>query len=339
MIDNKVLSSTFRLAAGRDFSTSGLWSALAVRVAEDPDILDIAQFANAEAFPPYLLMTAVHSLVLENSDCELARFFPTVSRQPVPGSDPYPAFKAFVLGAREKILPIIQSAYVNKTVLKRSACLRALLADVANRKGWDRVHLVDVGCGAGLNLFLDHWRMTYGNLGDVGPADSTIRFAIELRADSSPPLGELPEILTRTGIDFNCFDLADAAQERWLLGCFFPDHPDLFDLTKRALAVLRREPPRFVTGNAEIELSKTLGELPGNDPVVVMHSLTLFQMSPKQKQSVSQAIRQACLVRPVARIGMEILGDKTTLIIADPDEPDPQTVGEADFDAAWMRWY
>ena len=339
MIDNAILSSTFRLAARRDFSTSVLWSSLAARIADDPDILEVAQFANAEAFPPYLLMAAVHSLVLKTSDCELARFFPTVSRRPMPSSDPYPAFKAFVLRAREQIASIIQSAHVNKTVLKRSACLRALLVEVANRKGWDRVHLVDVGCGAGLNLFLDHWRMTYGGLGDVGPADSTIRFAIELRTGSPLPLGDLPEILTRTGIDLDRFDLADEAQERWLLGCLFPDHPDTFDLTKQALAVLRRQPPRFVTGNAEIKLSKILGELPGNEPVVVMHSMALFQMSPEQKRSMGQAIRQTCLVRPIARIGMEILGDKTTLTLADPIEANPMTVGEADDDAAWMRWY
>lgn len=338
MSDTDLFASMFRLAAKRHFISSDLCSALSARIAEDSAILDIARTANPGAFPPYLLMAAVHSLVLDDPSCELARFFPTVSNRPVPGEDPFPAFKAFVVENCGPIEAIICSAHVNKTVLKRSACLRALLVEVANRKGWDRIHLVDVGCGAGLNLLLDQWRMTYGRLGSVGPEESLVQFSIEVRSGVLP-LGELPAILSRTGVDLNRFDLECPAQERWLLGCLFPDHLDTFDLTKLALAVLRQQPPRFVTGNAEVELSNVLQGLPGIEPVVVMHSMAFFQMSPEQKRSIWQAIRQACLTRPVVRIGMEILGDKTTLTIADPNEADPLTVGEADDDAAWMRWY
>jgi hypothetical protein len=339
MIDSAMLSETFRLAAKRHFSASDLWSSLAMRIAEDPDVLNVARVANPKAFPPYLLMTAVHRLVLAEPDCELAQFFPTVSTQPPPSSNPYPVFKAFVLGARKQITTLIQSANVNKTIVKRSACLRALLVDVANKKGWDRVHLVDIGCGAGLNLFLDNWRITYRGLGEVGPSDSGVHFSIEVRDGSPPPLGELPRLLTRTGIDLDRFDLEDAAQEQWLLGSLFPDHPDIFDLTKRALDVLRLQPPNFVTGNAGDELAQVLIELPGNEPVVVMHSMALFQMSPKQKQSVHQALRQAGQMRPVAKIGMEIVGSQTRLIAASLDDAEPLAAGEADDDAAWMRWY
>jgi hypothetical protein len=337
MSDTDIVSGMFRLAAKRHFISSELCSALSMRVAEDSAILDIARTANPGAFPPYLLMAAVHSLVLADPSCGLARFFPTVSGHSVPGEDIFPAFKAFVLENRAPIEAIIRSAHVNKTVLKRSACLRALLVDVAHAKGWKQAHLVDVGCGAGLNLLLDQWRIIYEGVGTVGPEDSPVRFSIEVR-DGDPPLGEMPEILSRTGVDLDGFDLADEAQERWLLGSLFPDQPDVFDLTKKALSVLRKTPPQFVTGGAETELFQTLENLPGDAPVFVMHSMAIYQMRPEHKAAVNRAIQSAGQKRPVVRIGMEILGNKTTLIITE-SAAGQRAVGEADDDAFWMGWY
>jgi hypothetical protein len=338
MIDLDILSGSFHLAAKREFQSSRLWSMLSERIAEDPDALAVARFSNPEAFPPYLLMSAVHSLLLEDPACPLARFFPTVSRRPAPDEDPYPLFKDFVIGSREKIELAIHSAHVNKTVVKRSACLRALLVTTAREKSWERVHLVDVGCGVGLNLLLDHWQIAYGGGGEVGPADASVRFSIEIRGGIPPPLGGLPVICTRTGIDLDRLDMKDAAQERWILGSLFPDHSDIFDLTKKAINVVRAEPPNFVIGNAGTELPTLLAALPESDPVVIMHSLALFQMTPECKRSVNQAIQRASQLRPVMRIGMEILGNTTALIIADPREGSSRVVGEADYDACWMRW-
>lgn len=337
MINADILSGMFRLASTRHFISSDLCSSLSMRIAEDAAILDVAGHSNPGTFPPYLLMAAVHSLVLANPSCALARFFPTVSGHSVPGKDVFPAFKAFVLENCGPIEAIIRSAHVNKTVLKRSACLRALLVDVTHKKGWEQVHLVDVGCGAGLNLLLDQWRITYEGRGAVGTEDAPVRFSIEVR-DGDPPRGGMPEIISRTGIDLNGFDLADEAQERWLLGSLFPDQPAVFDLTKKALSVLRKAPPQFVTGGAETELFQTLENLPGNAPVVVMHSMALYQMRPEHKAAVNRAIQSAGQKRPVVRIGMEILGDKTTLIIAE-STAGQRAVGEADDDAAWMSWY
>jgi len=338
MIDASIASGMFRLAANRHFISSDLCSALSMKTADDPDILEIARRSNPGAFPPYLLMAAVHALVLEDPSCELARFFPTVSGLPVPADDPFPSFKKFVLENRGSIESIIRSAHVNKTVLKRSACLRALLVDVACKNGWNRVHLVDVGCGAGLNLLLDQWRMTYGAHGTVGPEDSPVQFSIAVR-DGVPPLSEIPEILTRTGIDLNRFDLNDPAQERWLQGCLFPDQPEIFKLTKTALGVLREMPPRFMDGGAETELFQTLENLPGEEPVIVMHSMAVFQMRPEHKAAMNRAIQQTAETRPVVRIGMEITGNKTSLIRTDAGGVNQQAAGEADDDASWMSWY
>lgn len=339
MIDYEMVAGTFRLAAKKHFVTSNLWSSIAARIAEDPDVLAIAQESTPGAFPPFLLLAAVHSLVLADPGCKLAKFFPTVSRDPIPDSDPYPVFKDFALGACKQISSIIQSAHVNKTVVKRSACLRALLVNVARKNRWDQVHIIDFGCSAGLNLLLDHWRITYGDFGTEGPQTATVHFSIEMRGGDYLPSGELPVILSRSGIDIDRFDLTNESHERWLLGNLFPDHTEIFELTKQAFSVLRSYPPRYVTGNAKYALAKILAKLPESEPVVVMNSFVLPSLSSDQRKSFHQTLHQARKFRPIARISMEILGNNAALMIDDLDGEGYTRVGESDDDATWMCWY
>ena len=316
---------------------SDLCSYLSARSAESPSILDVAASSNPDAFAPYLLIAAVHSLVMTDPGCDLARFFPTVSGLPVPNEDAFPTFEQFILNNRDAIERLICSANVNKTVLRRSACLRAMLIEVVRRYGWQQVHLVDIGCSAGLNLLFDQWRISYGSLGEVGPDDSSVRFSIDVRI-GSPPLGDAPQILSRTGIDLNRFVPGDPADEQWLLGFIFPDHPDVFRLTQAALDSLRKNQPRFVIGNASTELARVLEELPRDEPVVVMHSMTLHQMKPEHKSGVYRAIAECGKDKPIARIGMEMHGAQTALLLAGPGDAEPQVIGAANDDASWMHW-
>ena len=339
LIRSEMVAGTFRMAAKRHFASSDLCSSIALRIAEDAEVLEVAGLANPGQFPPYLMLAAVHSLLLKNTDVVLAQFFPSVSGKPVPKIDPYPAFRDFVLGARDQITELIRTAHVNKSVLKRSACLRALLVKIATENAWDRVHLVDIGCGVGLNLLMDYWRITYQGAGDVGPVASPVHFSIELRGGKTPPLDNMPEILSRTGIDLDYFDLTNEAQKQWILGNLFPDHLDTFDATKRALPVLIKHTPRILVGDAGVELARVLPELSGRDPVIIMHSLAHHQMKLEQKRAVYQAIKRASITRPILSIGMELFDTKCLLSIDTSDESEPIVAGEADDDANWMLWY
>lgn len=333
-----MLANTFKLAAKRHFAASQLYVSLAQQISRDEAVLKVAAKANPGKFPPLLFLAAIHCLLLENSDRPLARFFPTTARKPIPKIDPYPVFRSFVLEFSEQITALIQEANVNMTVIKRSACLRALLIKVAAEMKWEKLHLVDIGCSAGFNLLLDHWRITYQGAGEVGPVESSVTFSIELRGDSVPPLGDTPTLLSRTGIDLDSFDLSNKEHERWLLGCLIPEDLESFEATKRAFPVLRQHMPRLVAGDAAILLAKVLQDIPEREPVVVMHSLALHLMAPRQRQAVYRTIRQASAIRPIAKIGMELSGAHSALTVATGKDMEQRVVGEADDNATWMSW-
>ncbi len=263
----------------------------------------------------------------------------TVSGQSIPGSDPYQIFKEFVLQHRERIIGLIETANINKTVIKRSACLRALIQKVASDNMWDRVHLIDIGCSAGLNLLMDYWRINYLGVGEVGPTDSSVYFSINLTNGGAPPLGDLPEFLSRTGLDLDSFNLENEADQRWLLGCLIPDCLETFEATRMAMPLLSQYAPRIVVGDAGAVLPSILASIPGNEPIIIMHSLVLCTMTPYQKQAIFRAIQKASELRPVARVCMEYAQKNCLLSISYGKDGGTMNVGEADADGSWMTWY
>ena len=337
MIDKDILAEMFRMSTKQHFEKSPLTSHLANATADDDEVLEVVRCANTSAFAPHMLMATVHSLVMGDPGCDLARHFPSVSGRERPNEDPFPAFKAFVLEHKDRIMDIISKGRVNKTIFRRSACFRAALVEAARLNGWDKVHLVDIGCSAGLNLLNDQWRIRYGDLGEVGPEDSPVKFNIEVR-EGIPPMGDVPEILSRTGIDFDLFDLNDPAQENWLLGFLFPDDIGMVESTRGALRHLRMVPPNFVQGSVSEKLPGVLAGLPGDDPVVVIHSMLFYRLDPREKVVINRAIVECAKNRPTVRIGVEIIGREANIILADPMAEDQLYLGSAEHNAEWMSW-
>ena len=339
MIGMDMVSNTFKLAAGKHFGASALYASLAEKVSEDDKLLAVARHARTGSFPPFLFFTAIHSILLRDRNEELGQFFQTVSRKPTTAGDPYPLLRDFVRRHFEEIMALIRSANVNKSVIHRSACLRAMLAKVAAEMDWKRIHLVDMGCGVGFNLLMDRWRISYSDCGNVGPSDSPVRFSVAVKGPGIPSLEATPEIISRTGIDIDVFDLTDDAHLRWLQGGLFPEQLEVLEVQERAFGVLRQEAPRIVKGDAGVELSNILADLSGADPVVVTHSLMMHQLKPAQRQMIFRALQQTAGDRPVVRLGMELGRAHCVLAIAHCNGTGSNIVGEADDDAAWMRWY
>ena len=157
-----MLAAVFRRAATQEFATSAHWSLLANHIAEDRELLEIAAVTQPGHFPPYLLLAAVHQLVLKGEAAELDAYYPSVGGTQSPNGDLWLAFRASALRHRDRLAEVIARRHVNKTVLRRCACLRPLVIEAARRLEADRVHLVDIGCSAGLNLLLDQWGVLYG---------------------------------------------------------------------------------------------------------------------------------------------------------------------------------
>lgn len=339
-VDDKGLlySKLFAVEATRAFAGSPLYRELALEVSQDPELIHIARKSKFGAPPHYLFLSAVHALLLSGIQHPLSRYYPSISPQNTYAGPVYPVFRDFVLTHSAEIEDIISKSNFNKSVIRRSACLRAMLAACAEARGWNDVHLIDIGCGAGLNLFLDHWRIDSSGYGCTGPDDAEVMFSIQVKNSASIPMNPFPRIISRIGLDRDCIDTAVPGQRNWILGNLFPDHVETFKLTDHALSVLSHFKINIVVGDAAKTLPNVLEKLPDDKPVVLMHALLLYKMPIETRQSITSSIRNAAAERPIATLGMEPAGAEAVLTIKFDGEPDPRIVGKAQNDGYWMTW-
>ena len=132
---SKTPAASFR-ASEQIFEGMGarLYRELCKGVAEDPALLDLSADALAAARSTHLF-SAVHYLLLREPDPRLSRFFATLTDDPAPPQDAFPAFASYCAEHRDEIREIIQRRTVQTTYVERCAALLPLVSFVADQIG------------------------------------------------------------------------------------------------------------------------------------------------------------------------------------------------------------
>lgn len=178
-----------------------------------------------------LLAAGLHRDVLagEEAAVDLAQYFPTVGGERSlddPGFEG--ALREAILSRWSRLKSFIQEATVQTNETGRGLCwlLPVLLA------GWERVHLVDLGASAGLNLLAGRraYRLVEAGTGnhllDIGRGQP-VQFVTECRGNLAPLKNyrarTLPQIVGRTGCDLAPFPLSSREDELTLTSFVWGD--------------------------------------------------------------------------------------------------------------------
>lgn len=149
-----------------------------------------------------------------------------------------------ILTRRDHLRAFIQSSQVqtNETGRGISWLLPILLA------GWPRVHLLDLGASAGLNLVADrrsfqfinaHSGRTYLQVGEGKP----VQFEVRSSGDSEPlsaVAGKTPAILSRLGCDINPFLLRTHFDELTLTAFVWADQTTRLERLREGIAAYKQ---------------------------------------------------------------------------------------------------
>ena len=180
----------------------------------------------------------------------------------------------------------------------RSAVLQAVIARLAQRHPGP-VNLVDVGTSAGINLYLDQFRVTPVDDGDplalvchdLGGVDRSLA---------------LPRVVSRVGIDIAPLDLANDDDRRWLESCLWPEERRR---QRRLEAIAEVWPtwPRFdvLVGTAVARLDDALALGPSVNLSVVINTWAAFYFTKEEQSSYYEMMSAACATRNVAWISVE----------------------------------
>jgi hypothetical protein len=178
------------------------------------------------------------------------------------------------------------------------------LLHAVRQTGLQRVRLLEIGASAGLNLLLDHFRIT-GRGWASGPADSPV---VLEDAVHGPALQPLPEwsVHERRGCDLEPVDVTTPEGRLRLESFVWPDQLLRFERLRAALAVAQQVPVQVDRVPAGAWLAAQL-DMPPEPRVltVVWHSITRMYWPSSEVAAVDEVIADAGARLPLARVAME----------------------------------
>jgi hypothetical protein len=335
------LAETFARFARLECGESPLYRRLADAAAGDRDVLALAAAA-VHGPKPYLLLAAVHHLLLSGVRHPLASFYPSLGGTSTPPDSAEATFRDFCLVHAEAIITVMAAHRVQTNEVARCAILLPAFATVAARTAPRPLVLVEVGTSAGLLLRWDRYAYDYGDAGRYGP-ESNLIIHCEPRGPLRPPLPRpLPAVRARTGIDLNPIDVNDPEQARWLRALIWPDQPERDARLHQAIGVARRYPVSLIRGDALAVLPRLVPELPGDGYLCLFHLHTLNQFSAEDRHRYDVLLHEQSRHSDLCDLAFEHTGAEHPTAelrrFHAGDEIERLTLARYDAHGGWLEW-
>jgi hypothetical protein len=276
----------------RAATDSPIYSRLASEAAEDPALLDLV--ARIDNVPPMNLLFGAVQLLRGEPLADL----------------PYAEFRAFVLANEQEIVEIGCTRRTQTNEVRRAAVILPFVAEAAARLGGGPVHAVEIGASAGLVTCLDEYAYDYG-AGAIG--ESALTLACENRGGFPLP-DAVPTFASRTAVDLAPVDPGDPDAVAWLEALIWPEHTERRERFRAAMEIRRRTDVTMIAGDALRELPVVIEALPPG-PVVVWHTIALYQMDAEWHSRLDGVMRRIAGSRPVERISFEPAPGSTLPVI------------------------
>ena len=194
---------------------------------------------------------------------------------------------------------------VNTNEVARCAVLLPGFHRIAERGG-EPLHLVEIGCSAGLNLRWDSYAFDCGDGRHHGDAASPVVIGCALRGSGRPPLPDrLPAIGRRIGIDLAPLDPDNADDAAWLRALIWPEHAARAKRLDAAIAWSRTRPVELRAGDGVALLPDIVRALPAHGTVCVFHSFVVIQFSADRRAAFEAVLTELGRRRPVFRLALE----------------------------------
>jgi hypothetical protein len=311
------VSESFRFYANTIYpERSPLYVHLAMRVAEDPEMLKIVAQAVEKQALPNLFFAAVHFLLLKGEHHQLTAFYPSLNKTTRHYDYVYPYFRSFVLERELEIRDIIGTHSVQTNEVARCAILVPAFELVSRQSRREPLALIEIGSSAGLTLLWNHYHYRYDETLQCGPSDSPVQIECELRGPNKPPVPiVLPKIKWRQGVDLNPMDLNDQENVLWLRALIWPEHQRRDKQLEQAIELARKDPPTIVRGDALEILPSLIEEIESDLQLCVYHSFTLSLAKREARERLESILVQASAKRGVFWIGFEWGRDSETPLL------------------------
>ena len=322
---------------------SPLYVSLAMRVAEDPELLAIAAKAWEKNALPNLFFSAVHFLLLKGEHHQLAAFYPSLNNSSKHYDFAYPYFRSFVLEHKNEIDEIITTHSVQTNEVGRCAILVPAFELVARQAKNRPLALIEIGSSAGLTMLWDRYHYQYGNNLKCGDPNSPVQIVCLLRGEKPPPVpNHFPEIASRLGVDLNPVDLNDPGNVRWLRALIWPEHQKRANQLELAIQMVKHDPPQMVSGDALTLLPSLINRVSNDVQLCIYHSFTLSLSDGQPRERLERLLARSSEKRPLFHISLEWPRDSETPLLSlaslNSGENTVKVLARCNAHGEWIEW-
>jgi len=324
-------------------SRSPLYLSLAMRIAEDPEILAMAAKAWKKDALPNLFFSAVHFLLLKGERHQLAAFYPSLNNNSKHYDFAYPYFRSFVLEHKSEIDGIITTRFVQTNEVGRCAILVPAFELVARQAKNRPLALIEIGSSAGLTLLWDRYHYRYGGDLQCGDPNSPVQVECLVRGEKHPPLpNRFPKISSRIGVDLNPVDLSDPENVQWLQALVWPEHQKRAKQLDLAIQMVKPDPPQIVRGDALELLPGLIERVRGDSQLCIFHSFTLSLASGRPRERLEEKLAKASEKRNLFHISLEWPRNSETPLLGFSSlirgEKTENVLARCNAHGEWLEW-
>ncbi len=307
--EGTLAEACLRFAAHETCDYAPLYGSFARALAQDADLLKtMARHPHGQP-QPNLFLYAANRILLDLPDEPVRALLPTFGGAFSEPAEVWPAFRAFCLEHVEAIVDVGNAHTVQTNEVQRSAVLYPAFSFVGSLFNDRPLHLLEVGCSAGLNLFPDRHAYDFaGHPGHVfGDSAAALRLKVDLYEEKlpSPPLMHLQEgfcVAARTGLDLQPVDVRSDEALQWLRACVWPEQPERLQRLERAAALLRSEPPELLQGDAVADVGSMVARAAEGILPVVYHTFMANQLKREHRQTLLQRLDGIGRTRDLAHV-------------------------------------
>jgi hypothetical protein len=224
---------------------------------------------------------------------------------------------------------------VQTNEVQRSWGLVPAFLSVSDGRPFD---LLELGPSAGLNLLWDRYRYRYSS-GTWGEG------TFELTGDDRvPPPAELFErhvsVGRRRGVDLNPIDVTTDHGALLLQAFVWPDQPGRADRLRRAIDVVRADPPELLQGDYVELLPALLADRREGEQLLVFQSASTQYLDVAGLERVRSSLREAASDAPLVFVSTANAPEHNGYALEVEHHPQGRVtrLGVLDFHGEWLEW-
>jgi hypothetical protein len=283
--------------------TSPLYQRVAVALSGSDEALRALGTVPARRRHPTVVLAALHDLALAGRAPALAAAYAAADGDAAAG-----AAIETLLSMTDAVGALAVRRRTRPDETGHAPVLYPVIAEAAHRVGADTVGLVDLGCGAGLDLDVARVGIRYGNGQTLGDASSPVQLSAAVVGHRPVPNRAVPEVVARIGVDADPLDVTDPDDVRWLRACLPPDQPERAAKLDAELALAATDPPLLLSGDAVDGLTDAVARVPADALPVVTTTWALARVAPERRRCFLHRLQEAAAGRAVVWVSAEGVG-------------------------------